>query len=70
MDTPLRTRRKDLGLTLATLAERVGITQGQLSRIEREGRASLATAIKLEAVTGVSAADIAQPSSADNGKAA
>lgn len=69
MDTPLRIRRKNLGLTLASLAERVGITQGQLSRIERGGRTSLDTAVKLEAATGVSAAQIAQPA-ADNGKAA
>lgn len=70
MDTPLRIRRKKLGLTLATLASSVGITQGQLSRIERGGRTSLDTAVKLEAATGVSTAEIAKPASDPQRKAA
>ena len=70
MDTPLRIGRKNLGLTLAGLAERVGISQGQLSRIERGGRTSLDTAVKLEALTGVSASEIAQPANDPHGKAA
>jgi len=70
MDTPLRIQRKNLGLTLADLAERVGITQGQLSRIERGGRASLNTAVKIEEITGVSAAEIARSANAPKENAA
>jgi transcriptional regulator with XRE-family HTH domain len=61
----LRSRRKALGLTLAQMAERVGVTEGQISRIERFGGASLATAVKLERETGLPAASFATPASAD-----
>jgi len=55
----LRSKRKALGLTLSQLASRVGVTEGQLSRIERFGGASLATAVRLEQETGVPASEIA-----------
>ena len=55
----LRNRRKEMGLTLVELAEKVGLTAGQLSRIERGGSPSLKTALALERVTGVRASDLA-----------
>lgn len=57
----LRERRKALGLTLHDLAGIVGITEGQLSRIERYGKASLPVAMKLEQATGIPAAEIGKP---------
>ena len=49
----LRQYRKRNGLTLANLAEKVDVTEGQLSRIETTGRASLSTALKIQAETGI-----------------
>lgn len=57
--TTLRNRRKEMGLTLVELAERVGLTAGQLSRIERGSTPSFKTALALERLTGVSAATLA-----------
>jgi transcriptional regulator with XRE-family HTH domain len=42
-----RMRRKQRDMTLADLAKRVGLSTGQVSRIEREGTSSLPVAIKL-----------------------
>lgn len=50
----LRTRRKELGLTLAQLAAKVGVSEGQLSRIERGGKPSLSSALAIERETGIS----------------
>lgn len=54
----LRNRRKELGLTLAQLAAKVGVSEGQLSRIERGGKPSLSSAIAIERETGVSVATL------------
>lgn len=56
--SPLRMRRKALNLTLSELARKVGVTEGQLSRIERFGGVSAPIAVKLQEVTGVSVAEI------------
>jgi transcriptional regulator with XRE-family HTH domain len=58
--TPLRQYRTDQGLTLRELADQVGVTEGQLSRIERERRTSWATARKIAEVTGLALEDIGQ----------
>ncbi len=49
---PLRRHRKAKGLTLDDVAPDIGVSPSQLSRIEREGTASLEVAIKLARVTG------------------
>ena len=49
--TPLREYRKTHGLTLTELAPRIGVTDGQLSRIEREGTTMLDIALKLSELT-------------------
>ena len=56
----LRAYRRREKLTLGALAEKVGVTESQLSRIERSGKASLTTAARIEEVTGVPAAVVAQ----------
>lgn len=40
-------------MPLRTLAERIGVTEGQLSRIERGGTTSLETALRLATATGL-----------------
>lgn len=50
---PLRKFRKDRNWTLRDLADQVGVTEGQMSRIEREGTTSLDMALKLSNVTGL-----------------
>ena len=51
----LRQRRKELNLTLAQVAERVGIAQGFLSEIERDQASpSVATLIRLCDTLGIS----------------
>ena len=49
----LRTVREALGLTLATVAARAGMSEGNLSRIERGQNCSLTTAIGLARAVGV-----------------
>jgi len=58
--TSLRLRRKEMGLTLVELAEKVGLTAGQLSRIERGATPSLKTALALERLTGVAASTLGE----------
>lgn len=59
IETPLRQFRRREKLTLKQLSEQVGVTEGQLSRIEREGRTSFSTARKLAEATGLSLEEIA-----------
>jgi transcriptional regulator with XRE-family HTH domain len=61
---PLRTFRKAQtpALSLKALAERVGLTEGQLSRIERKGTESLTTAMKLSEITGLPVESFARAS--------
>ena len=59
MDT-LRQYREGRGLTLAELASEIGVTESQLSRIERGAGTSLATAVKIEELTGIPAANLAK----------
>lgn len=69
----LRNRRKELGLTLAQLAAKVGVSEGQLSRIERGGKPSLSSAVAIERETGVTVAalvEAAKPSSPSKQEAA
>lgn len=47
MATTIRDIRKARKLTLKAVATHVGITEGQASRIEREGTGSFSTALKL-----------------------
>jgi transcriptional regulator with XRE-family HTH domain len=49
--TPLRAYRKTNKLTLAEVADMIGISEGQLSRIERFGTDALGIALKLAALT-------------------
>lgn len=51
MSASLREFRKSKGWTLDDLAEKVELSAGQLSRIEREGTTSLPTAMKLAKLT-------------------
>jgi transcriptional regulator with XRE-family HTH domain len=55
----LRQYRKRKGLTLADLAPKIGVTEGQLSRIETTGKASLKTALAIQEETGVPATCLA-----------
>lgn len=56
----LRDYRKRNGMTLAELAAKVGVTPGQLSRIETgESGTTLAVAVRIEEETGIKPADIA-----------
>lgn len=50
--TPLRAHRKAKGLTLNDIATVVGVSESQLSRIERDGTDSLGIALKLAEITG------------------
>lgn len=58
--TPLRAFRKSQALTLDQLAPRLGVTAGQLSRIEREGTTSLEMALKLAELTGGDPSDFSR----------
>lgn len=60
-DTPLRKYRREHKLTLKDMAPSAGLSDSQLSRIEREGTHSLPTAIKLAALTGLPVQDFAPP---------
>jgi transcriptional regulator with XRE-family HTH domain len=53
MSNSLREIRKARRLTLKQVAEKVGVSEGQASRIERTGTTSLETAIKYADVLGV-----------------
>lgn len=53
MDTALKTYRRANQLTLADVAEKVGLTESHLSRVEREGTDKLSLAAKLATVTGL-----------------
>lgn len=53
MHTPLKSYRKENRLTLADVAERVGITESHLSRVERAGTNMLPLAMRLAEVTGL-----------------
>jgi transcriptional regulator with XRE-family HTH domain len=53
MDTALKTYRRANSLTLADMAEKVGLTESHLSRVEREGTDKLSLAAKLATVTGL-----------------
>lgn len=48
---PLKAFRKRKKLPLQFFAEQLGVTVGQMSRIEREGTASLDHALKLQELT-------------------
>lgn len=50
--TPLRAYRKERKLTLGDVAPELGVSDSQLSRIEREGTDSLRLALKLSDMTG------------------
>ena len=66
----LRTRRKELGLTLAQLAAKVGVSEGQLSRIERDGTSSLDRALKVARETGVPVEELIRKPASDDRSAA
>lgn len=53
--SPLRAFRQSQQprMPLRTLAERIGVSEGQLSRIERGGTTSLDMALKLASETGL-----------------
>lgn len=51
--SPLREYRRQRKLTLGDLCKVVGLSDSQLSRIEREGTHSLPTAIQLAEKTGL-----------------
>jgi len=61
----LRERRKAMNLTLEALAEKLGITAGQLSRIERGKATSLDTALAIKRLTGVKVGPLADVSERD-----
>lgn len=52
-DRPLKAFRKARGLRLKDLGQAIGVTEGQMSRIEREGTVSLPHALKLAEMTGL-----------------
>lgn len=57
----IATLRKELGLTYAGMAEEIGLkSRGQVCRIEKSGKASVAVALKIEALSGgrIPAADL------------
>lgn len=49
--SPIRAFRKALGLTLAEMGERCGISKSQMHEVERVGRASLPVALAIEALS-------------------
>ena len=58
--SPVRALRKALGLTLAEMGERCGISKSQMHEVERAGRASLPVALAIEALSEgrIDAADL------------
>lgn len=64
--TPLRAFRKAQAekMPLRTLAEKVGVSESQLSRIEREGTDSLPLAIRLAEITRLPVEAFAKPQAA------
>lgn len=62
---PLRAYRASQSpkIPLRTLAEQIGVTEGQMSRIEREGTTSLPHAMKLSEITGLPVETFAAPQS-------
>ena len=62
--TPLRAYRKANGKTLSEIAEGLGLSEGQLSRIERFGTTQLDVALKLAALTKSPAASFQKEESA------
>lgn len=50
---PLTRYRRDKSLTLSTLAEQLGISEGHLSRVERFGTANFKLALNLAEITGL-----------------
>jgi transcriptional regulator with XRE-family HTH domain len=48
MLSPVQSLRKALGLTLAEMGERCGISKSQMHEVERSGRASLPVALRIE----------------------
>jgi transcriptional regulator with XRE-family HTH domain len=65
----LREYRKAAKITLSDLAARIGVTEGQLSRIERgQSGVSLTTASAIERETGIPASTFApaQPGNEDS----
>jgi len=50
--SPILTLRRELGLTLAEMGERCGISKSQMHEVERTGRASLPVALKIEELSG------------------
>lgn len=65
MDTPLRIFRRSRKETLEALAAKLGITAGQLSRIERGKSTSLETAMAIKRLTGVNVGPLADVSDRD-----
>lgn len=53
LESPLRKYRRAISATQEQLAGKIGVTPGQVSRIEREGTTSLPMALKLADVTGL-----------------
>ncbi len=58
--SPVRALRKGLGLTLAEMGERVGISKSQMHEVERSGRASLDVAIAIERLSVEAMADFVE----------
>lgn len=65
MESTLRTYRKERKLTLSHMADKFGMTAGQLSRIERGGATSLETALIIERLTGIKVGPLEGASSRD-----
>lgn len=49
--TPLKAHREQAKLTLSAVAKQLGISESQLSRIERQGTDSLDLALRLAKIT-------------------
>lgn len=61
-ETPLARARKAAGLTQIQLAEKIGVLQSTISRLERgQDSASPSTAEKLAGVLGISELEILYP---------
>lgn len=52
MPLSVATLRRELGLTLAEMGERVGLSKSQMHEVERTGRASLRVALAIEELSG------------------
>jgi transcriptional regulator with XRE-family HTH domain len=52
-ETPLRAYRRNKKMTLREFAVQAGVSEGQLSRIEREGTTSLERALDLARITAL-----------------